>query len=100
MRINDGLNNKCAVINKRETITLECSNPSCKRPLLIVHHTTAESDKIKYNLRVNCPACTRRSFDFEVRGDLQYVPANNIVITGIEENHSLNIVTFKTQKDR
>jgi hypothetical protein len=48
---------------------------------------------------VDCPSCPRHSYDFEVKGDLAYVPANGVLITDTEEKND-NLVIFKTQKDR
>lgn len=92
------LDNKCIIIKKQETITIECSNPACKNPLLIVHQTPDENKRIEYNLRVQCPFCTRRSYDFEVTGDLKYIPVNGVLLVGIEEKEKENVVIIKTQK--
>ena len=92
------LDNKCEVINKKETITIECSNPACKKTLLIVYHIPYQENNVKYKLRVNCPFCLRRSYDFEVKGDFKYVPCKDILLTNIKEVESENLVIWETQK--
>lgn len=92
------LDNKCEVINKKETMTLICSNPSCKQPLLIIHHTPTESKRISYNFRVQCPYCPRRSYDFEVTGDLKYVPVDGVLLIDVQEDYENNVVTIQTKK--
>lgn len=92
------LNNKSEVIKKSETTTINCSNPSCKKPLLIVYLKPDEKNRIDYNLRVQCPFCSRRSYDLHVKGDFKYVTIDGVTLTGIEEDNQTNTVTIKTQK--
>lgn len=94
----DNDKNIVAVINKKDTVEITCSNPACKKPLLIIHHTPDEHKNIQYNLRVECPFCPRRSFDFEIKGDLKYVTVDGVLLIGIEEIEKDNIVIIKTKK--
>lgn len=90
------LDNKCQVINKKNTTTIVCSNPLCKKDLLIVVHSAVEEKKILYSLRVKCPFCPRQAYDFLVMGELKYVPAKDVLLTGIVERDSENLVIIET----
>lgn len=87
--------NKCEVINKKETTTIMCSNPSCKKELLIVHQEN--KNNISYRLRVECPFCLRRSYDFDVVGDLKWVVCKEVLIVDYIEDDKNNIVIVKTR---
>lgn len=88
------MDNKCPVIKKEETQSLFCSNMSCKKELASLLHLP--SDTFLYHLSVKCPFCGRQAYDFDVSGDLKYVPAKGVLFVNIlEKNDRVIIETAK-----